>query len=96
MSKRRSEDEGKNKDFVQFYNAYLYALCDLGCCNTSAFKLYMFFIRNMGLYNEISVSCKTLAMLMEVSERTIQRSVKYLYENGFIDKKNSIAQIFIL
>ncbi len=83
MDKELSKEQ-KNKDFVQLYRKGIDCLCDLSMANPTAFRLFMFLMKNMDHSNALIVSNVVLQEVLGVGKATICRAVKYLRDNGWI------------
>lgn len=90
-------EEQKNKDFIQIYRSYIDSIAELACQNTTAYKLFMLLIKHMDGNNALCVSTKALAEILNVSTRTIIRSVNYLKDNGWICVlKSGTTNVYII
>lgn len=87
----------KNSDFIQLYRDHVDEITKLAGDNRTAFKLLMFFIKNMDGSNALGVSNKTLQELLGCSKVTVCNAVKYLKENGWICVlKSGTSNVYII
>lgn len=84
---RKELDENKNREFIQFYRPYLDTVTRLALQKPGAYRVFMLLVKYMNNFNEFCMTTKAMAVVLETSQRTIQRNIKYLYEKGYIDKR---------
>lgn len=90
-------EEQKNRDFVMFYRPFMDAITDMAGQNYTAYKLFKLLCKHMDGYNALCVSNIALSELLETTTRTVQRAVKYLKENGWIDVlKSGTSNVYIV
>lgn len=78
-------DDEKNGNFVQVSRQPgLQALTRLSKENPAALQLFLFITEHMDGRNALAVSRYTIAELTEKSLSTIDRSIKYLKQNGYL------------
>lgn len=91
------ENQDKNKDFVQFYRAFMDDVTQLGTDSPVAFKLFMFITKHMDNNNALCVSMKALEEMLGYSRQTLSKAVKYLKENGWLCVlKSGTTNIYII
>lgn len=76
--------EQKDKDFIKIFRDYIDDIAHLARENPKAYDLFMLLIKHMDGTNALCVSRTTLSEILNCTEKTISRSVKYLKENGWI------------
>lgn len=84
QEKQPLTEEQKNRDFIQLYRCHLDDVTRLAGENYTAFKLFQLLCKHMDGTNALCVSRTALAELMDCTEKTISRAVKYLKDNGWI------------
>ncbi len=90
------KNEDKNHDFVQLARGYIDGVADLSK-QPYAFRLFMFFIKNMDGLNALTVSNKALCEILNVSKPTVCRAVKYLKDQGYIEViKSGTNNIYVI
>lgn len=90
LDEETGELEAKNPHFFQFYKENFHMIRKLFRKNGFAGELFMFFIENMDRTNAIIISHQTLTEIYDdVCLRTIQRAIKYLKDNEYIDIQKS-------
>jgi hypothetical protein len=90
LNEDTGEIEAKNPHFVQFYKENFHIIRKLFRRNGFAGELFLFFTENMDKTNALIVSYQTLQEVYnDVCLRTIQRAIKYLKDNKYIDIKKS-------
>lgn len=90
-------EEQKNKDFIQLYRNHIDDQARLAGENYTAYKMLMLLIKNMDGNNALIVSRTALSELLECTEKTISRAVKYLKENGWICVlKSGTSNVYIV
>lgn len=95
--KRKKQRRTENRDFVQFYRNHIDDVTELAIENPTAFKVFMFLIKNMDTTNALCISNNSLQTILNCSKATICRSVKYLKENGWLCVlKNGTANVYIV
>lgn len=82
-TKKITEDK-KDKDFVKLFRNHLDDITNLARSNAKAYDLFMLLIKHMDGNNALCVSRTALSELLNCSEKTVTRSVKYLKEHGWI------------
>lgn len=88
---------GNNVDFVMIQRKAFIHLRDLGKDNAKARVLYDFFLESMDKTNSLIASRETLAGLMTWSVPTIDRCLKHLRENNFIEiYKSGTSNIYCI
>lgn len=91
------ENQDKNRDFVQFYRAFMDDVTQLGTDSPVAFKLFMFITKHMDNNNALCVSMKALEEMLRCSRQTLSKAVKYLKENGWLCVlKSGTTNIYII
>lgn len=91
------ENQDKNRDFVQFYRAFMDDVTQLGTDSPVAFKLFMFITKHMDNNNALCVSMKALEEMLGYSRQTLSKAVKYLKENGWLCVlKSGTTNIYII
>ena len=75
-----------DKDFVKLYRRSFSALGKLAKENGSAFCILLFLIRNMDGNNSISIKQETIAEYVKLARQTVSKQLKYLDDNGWIEK----------
>lgn len=97
MGEDTANKKRENRDFVQFYRGYMDELPKLARSNATAFDLFILLTKHMDGTNALCVSNVALSELMGITTRTVQRAVKYLKDNGWIDVlKSGTANVYIV
>lgn len=87
----------QNKDFVQLYRPFIDDVANLAFENKQAYKLFMFFVKHMDGVNALCVSNLALMEILQCSQPTVTRSVKYLKDNGWMDVlKSGTSNVYII
>jgi hypothetical protein len=95
--KRKEQRRNENKDFVQLYRPHIDDVTELAYDNPTAFKIFMFLIKNMDTTNALSISNKSLQTILDMSKATICRAIKYLKDNGWLCVlKNGSSNVYIV
>ena len=90
-------EEQKNKDFIQLYRNHVDDIAKLAGENYTAYKMFTLLIKHMDGNNALIVSRTALSELLECTEKTISRAVKYLKENGWICVlKSGTSNVYIV
>lgn len=94
---KTKQDDKKNKDFIQLYRNQIDNVADLALANASAYKLFMFLLKNMDGGNALCVSNSALQEILGCGKATICRAVKYLKDEGWICVlKSSTTNVYIV
>lgn len=95
MSERERNKE--NKDFIMFYRPFIDAITNMAGENYTAYKIFQFLCKNMDNHNALCVSNVVLSELLNISTRTIIRSIKYLKENGWLSVlKSGTTNVYVI
>lgn len=78
-----TEDQ-KDKDFVKIFRGHLDDITNLARENSKAYDLFMLLLKHMDGTNALCVSRMALSELLNCSEKTITRAIKYLKEHGWV------------
>lgn len=89
LNKETGEYEEKNPPFFQFYKQNTPLIRKLIKTNPLAAQIFMFFVENMDGTNAIIISYQAMEEIFEVSRRTINRAIKELKDNKYIDIQKS-------
>ena len=91
-------EEAKNGDFVQFSRQYMKNIAQISKnSNQTTLELFMFICEHMDGYNSLMASYQVFMDYTGRSKATIQRSIKWLYDNGFLDiLKSGTSNVYII
>lgn len=78
-------DEKKNRNFVQLYRENMPELRWLMQKSGMASSVLFFILEHMDNYNALSCSYTVFEDYFGISKSTVQRAIKLLKDNGFID-----------
>lgn len=91
------KEEQKNKDFIQIYRSHIDDITRLAGENYTAFKVFQLLCKHMDGSNALCVSRIALAELLDVTEKTIGRAIKYLKNNGWLCVlKSGTSNVYIV
>lgn len=97
MAKAEVRQEQKNGNFIQFYRNNIRTIAQLAKNNSTAFDIFMFICEHMDGYNALMASYQVFMDLTGKSSSTVTRSIKYLYDNGYIDiLKSGTSNVYII
>lgn len=87
----------ENKDFVMYFRPFMDELTKMAGENYTAYKLFQLLCKNMDGTNALIVSRTALAELLECTEKTVSRAVKYLKDNGWVCVlKSGTSNVYIV
>lgn len=87
----------KNRDFIQLYRSHIDDVARLARDNAKAYDLFMLLLKHMDGSNALCVSRIALSELLECTEKTVSRAVKYLKDNGWICVlKSGTSNVYIV
>jgi hypothetical protein len=90
-------EEQKNKDFIQLYRNHVDDIAKLAGENYTAYKMFTLLIKHMDGNNALIVSRTALSELLQCTEKTISRAVKYLKDSGWICVlKSGTSNVYIV
>lgn len=90
-------EEQKNKDFIQLYRDHVDDVARLARENGRAYDLFMLLIKHMDGTNALCVSYQALTELLDISDSTLKRSIKYLKDNGWVCVlKSGTSNVYIV
>jgi hypothetical protein len=91
---QNNEEEIRNKEFTQYRNETFIYRQQLMEVNPTSFRVFDLMSNLCEKNNTIIISCKDIALILNKTERTIQRAIKDLRSYNFITaikyKKNNI------
>ena len=91
------KQQEKNGNFVQFYRNNMPAVSKLAGNNPTAFQLFMFICEHMDGYNALMASYQVFMDYTGKSKDTIRKSIKHLYDHGFVDiLKSGTSNVYII
>jgi Fe2+ or Zn2+ uptake regulation protein len=94
---KRKEDEKKNKNFVMMYREHMPEMRWLMQKNGKAASILNFIIEHMDNKNALMASNAVFADYFDISTKTVQRCIKFLYDNGFVDiLKSGTSNVYIV
>lgn len=97
---REQESASKSpfgKDWAQLNKKNIIHLIKASQENPSAMSVLLFFIEHADRMNALVVSYKAMQELLEVSQATIARSIKYLKDKGFVYVyKSGSSNVYVL
>ena len=94
MEKDRSK---RNRDFIQLSRKHLMQLTELAGKNYMAFKVFMTIAKYMDGGNALCISMQGLLESLGVSLSTVNRAVKYLKEEGWVQVyKTGSSNVYVL
>lgn len=93
----RMIEEQKNKDFIQLYRSHIDDIARLVKDNAKAYDLFLLLLKHMDGSNALCVSRTALSELLECTEKTVSRAIKYLKDNGWICVlKSGTSNVYIV
>lgn len=92
------EDRSKqNNDFVMYFRPFMDEITKMAGENYTAYKVFQLICKHMDGTNALAVSNNALSEILDMSTRTIQRAIKYLRENGWVDVlKSGTSNVYII
>jgi len=91
------KEKKKNSNFVMMYRDHMPEMRWLMRKSGIAASIFNFILEHMDTYNALVCSHKVFAEAFDVSTRTVDRCVKLLYDNGFIDiLKSGTSNVYVV
>lgn len=91
------ERNKENKDFIMLYRSFIDDITKLAGENYTAYRIFQFICKNMDYHNALCISNIALSELLNISTRTVIRSIKYLKEHGWICVlKSGTSNVYII
>ena len=85
MDDRLKEEQKKNRNFVMTYRDHMPELRWLMRESGMAASILNFMMEHMDYHNSLECPYQVFQECFGVSKSTVRKSIKLLYENGFID-----------
>lgn len=82
---KSSRNLGENTNFVMLFRNEIQNLIGLGKSDGKALAIFMFLTEHMDTNNAIIVSRDTISEALDISLPTVDRKIKFLKKNNFIE-----------
>ena len=87
----------KNRNYVRFNRDSMMNIAELNAEMPSAFKVFMFIIKNMDANNALVVSMDALEEALGLSRSTLDKAIKYLEENKWLRiRKQGTSNVYVI